>query len=96
MLEARFGLPDVTTLPQATAADDLLVRCLDTGTCSVLAAEFFSFLPLARRAQRLMMLCACKPMRRGSSFDLVQRARLGHGPQSFRANRASNTIPFCG
>jgi hypothetical protein len=56
MLETRFGLPDVTALPQATAADGLLVRCLDTGTCSVLAAEFFSLLPLASRTQRLMML----------------------------------------
>ena len=52
----RFGLPDVTALPQAAAPDGLLVRSLDTGTRSVLAAEFFSFLPLASRTQRLMML----------------------------------------
>ena len=56
MLEARFGLPDVTALLQAAAPDGLLVRSLNTGTCSVLATEFFSFLPLASRTQRLMML----------------------------------------
>jgi len=56
MLEARFGLPDVTALPQAAAPDGLFMGSLDTGTRSVLAAEFFSFLPLASRAQRLMML----------------------------------------
>ena len=56
MLETHLGLPNVMALPQAAVADGLLVRCLDTGTCSVLATEFFSFLPLASRAQRLMML----------------------------------------
>jgi hypothetical protein len=31
MLEARFGLPDVTALPQAAAPDGLFMRSLDTG-----------------------------------------------------------------
>jgi hypothetical protein len=56
MLEACFGLPDVMALAQAAAPDGLLVRFLDTGTRSVLASEFCSFLSLASRAQRLMML----------------------------------------
>ena len=41
MLEARFGLPYVTALPQATAPDGLFMRSLDTGTRSVLAPELF-------------------------------------------------------
>jgi hypothetical protein len=56
MLEARFGLPDITALPQAAAPDGLLVRSLNTGTRSVLAAELFGFLPLASSAQRLVIL----------------------------------------
>jgi hypothetical protein len=56
MLEARFGLPDVTALPHPAAPDGLFMRSLDTGTRSVLAAELFGFLPLASGAQRLVIL----------------------------------------
>ncbi len=35
-------------------------------------------------------------MIRGSCFAFVHRARNGHGVPSFRANRVSKTIPFCG
>ena len=56
MLEVRLGLSDITAAPQSATPDGLFMRSLDTGPRSVLAAEFFSFLPLASRAQRLMML----------------------------------------
>jgi hypothetical protein len=35
-------------------------------------------------------------MIRGSFSDFVHRDRDGHGVQSFRANRASKTMPFFG
>ena len=56
MLEACFGLPEVTALPQAAAPDGLFMRSLDPGTRSLLAAELFGLLPLASGAQRLVIL----------------------------------------
>jgi hypothetical protein len=35
-------------------------------------------------------------MIRGSCFDRVHRDRIGQGVQSFRADRASKTMPFFG
>ena len=61
MLEVRFGLPDVTALPQATAPDGLLVRSLDACAGGVLAPKLFGFLPLASRTQRFMMCARLQP-----------------------------------
>jgi hypothetical protein len=35
-------------------------------------------------------------MIRGSIFPRVQRLRIAHGVQSFRAKRTSYCMPFCG
>ena len=94
VLQARLGQADVATLPQVAPADRLTMGSLDAGPSGIVQAERRGALPFAGGLQCLLIVLCLQPD--DARLALVQRGRSGHGVQSRRENRASNTMPFFG
>ena len=96
VLQMGLCQPDISASPQSAATDRLRVCAFDPGARSIVLLEFLRRLMPASGLQRLVVFARLKPEIRGSFLARVKGVRNGHGVQSFRANRASNIMPFSG